>query len=170
MLSDAQRGRAANMPRAASCLAHGGSSDAGQPCLTAASGQVAVRLWQGGAQQGGDARRRTALRHDSRSSPRANRGSLVCGRKQLQLQALLPTNCEAAAKLATCDPWCLAGAPPAKRRQSTRRRFIRVRTGHRMCLAYYSCSRGHCCQLAWCGHEPCRRVESCVTPGRRPAR
>ena len=45
------------MPRAASCLAHGGSGDAGQPCLTAASGQVAVRLWQGGAQQGGDARR-----------------------------------------------------------------------------------------------------------------
>ena len=115
------------MPRAASCLAHGGSGNAGQPCLTAAL--VRSRCVYGRATLSKEGTLGGVPRFDM-----AHEAVLVqIGESSVRTKAL--TSCrapsyqqiDAATKLATWRLLARLGRG-GWRRQSTKPRFIRART------------------------------------------
>ena len=111
------------MPRAASSLAHGGSGDAGQPCLTAAL--VRSRCVYGRATLSKEGTLGGVPRFDMAHEAVLvrNRGSQVRGRAPKRLSRPSAQQIEAAGKLATWIMRCrMLGTPRTKRRQSTRPR------------------------------------------------
>jgi hypothetical protein len=100
------------MPRAASSLAHGGSGDAGQPCLTAAL--VRSRCVYGRATLSKEGTLGGVPRFDMAHEAVLvrNRGSQVRGRASKRLSRPSAQQIEAAAKLATwimrCGAACWA--------------------------------------------------------------